>query len=170
MNEASESPSLGEVLDDALMMSEVTKGLFKDRLALFVELERTRRQLEEATKENDAKRAAVNKALLDDFAEVGIQNISVEGLRLYVREDKFVNKCKEFDSDAICVLLEEEGLGYLVKPGYNATSLKAAIVEQVEAEIKPNEDFRIAVARVVSPRLREALNIGTIQKIVAVKA
>lgn len=135
-----------------------TPATFQAMLAEFVGLEHERREHEEKLKVIAERTAKLQEALLDQFADLGLQNASVKGLTVYVRMDRYVSKAKDATTDAVCHALRECGCGYMVSDGYNAQSLKSKVKEWQDAGVE------------VPAALAGLLNIGEIPRLATRKS
>lgn len=126
-------------------------------LKRYTELENERRKHTEQCEALADQIKPLEEALLEAFAEAGLQNARANGLTVFIRTDRFVSKKGEVSTDVICEKLKELGCGYMVKEGYSAASLKAKVAEwQVEGVEIPAE-------------LAGMLNIGEVARITSRK-
>lgn len=114
---------------------------FQQQLKQFVALEHERREHEEKLKAIGEKISSLQAALLDQFADLGMQNANVDGLTVYVRTDRYVSKKGEASTEQVCEALRACGLGYMVSDGYNAASLKSKVKEFQEEGIEVPESL-----------------------------
>lgn len=126
---------------------------FQELLTEFVALEKERREHEDRLKIIQERVGQIQEPLLNHFADTGIQNARVGDLTAYVRMDRYCSKKSEASTEAICQVLRESGLGYMVSDGYNASSLKSKIKEYIDNEIEIPES------------LSSLLNIGEIPRL-----
>src|SRR6185312_6247045 len=98
-------------------------------LKRYTELENLRRKHEADEEALKDQIKPLEDALLEAFAEAGIQNARANGLTVFIRTDRYVNKKTEVATDTICETLTKLGMGYMVKAGYSASSLKAKVGE-----------------------------------------
>lgn len=132
------SESLMEEVQDGLDAADAEVEFIPDSdtplTKQYAALELERRDLESKLKTVKEKARAAEKLLLDEFAATGVSScrVTVDAgeLTLYLKKEYHVTKRSEVSTDALCGLLREAGLGYLVSDGYNAASLKAALVER----------------------------------------
>jgi hypothetical protein len=166
--------------DDPMVSIPPSMG---ERIKQFATLEHERRELEAKLKDIEGRASKLAAALLDDFADNGIQNTRCDGLTIYVRTDRYVSKKKDVETQTICDLLESLGRGDMVSDGYNASSLKSWVLEQIamRADLRRDIDGQRAAGGDVShleERLAEIdqiqplldlLNIGEVPRIVSTK-
>lgn len=79
--------------------------------------------------------ATIEPKLLEEFGLAGIQNINADGLTVYVKHEKYVNKKAEKDGVTTAMLLErlrENGFSDLCFESYSAGALKARMLEIIE--------------------------------------
>lgn len=126
-------------------------------LKRYTELENERRKHADRTDELAAIIKPLEEALLEAFAEAGLQNARANGLTVFIRTDRFVSKKGEFSTEAICEKLKELGCAYMVKEGYSASSLKAKVTEWQNEGVTVPAD------------LAAMLNIGEIARITSRK-
>ncbi|MDE2103886.1 MAG: hypothetical protein KGL39_42010 [Patescibacteria group bacterium] len=126
---------------------------FRAMLADYVELEERRRRLEDDLAACKQAASAIEQKLLEQFADIGLQNARVGNLTVYVRHDRYVSRRKEVTNEEMCEILRNLGLGYMVSDGYNAASLKSKIKEYQDHELE------------VPPALAGALNIGEVPRL-----
>lgn len=134
-----------------------TPQTFQQKLAEFVGLEKRRRYLEDELKSVEARSGPLQSALLEQFADLGMQSANVDGLCVYVRCDRYVSKRSGVPTEAVCDALHKCGLGYMVADGYNSMSLKSKIKEYQDQNIE------------VPPLLAELLNVGETPRLVTRK-
>ena len=117
---------------------------------------RKKKKLEAELKELSEQVATLSDTLAEQMAAEGQQNVTMtDGSKLHIRTDRYVTKRGGIPTPAICEILEELGLNYMVAPAYNASSLKSKIKEmQDQGEEIPE-------------LLAAALNIGETQRVIA---
>ncbi len=130
----------------------------REFLTEFVELEHRRRDLETQLEAVKRRAAEIEPVLLEEFALLGMQNASVDGLTVYVGTDRYVSKRSEVSTETVCEALRSCGLDYLVGDSYNAQSLKSKIREWQEE------------GAVVPEQLSALLNIGEVHRLRTRKA
>ena len=141
-------------LDNAAALTEapLPEG-FQRRMKYFAQLQNARRDLEAALGAVERLAAVMEPGLLEEMSLAGIENLRCVGLTLFPRTDRYVSKCGEVETQTICDVLTELGMGYMVKDGYSAQSLKSKVAEWI------NEGHE------VPPRLAGLLNIGTVTRL-----
>lgn len=147
-----------DTLTTPVETDEPVPPTFQVALKEFVMLEKRRRDLEGELETVKTAATKVQGALLDMFADTGIQNAKCDGLTVYVRTDRFVSRRKEVESIAVCNALKAIGRGDMVNPDYNAASLKSLVLEFLTSE------------QPVPPELESLLNIGSVPRIATRKA
>jgi hypothetical protein len=160
-------------------------GTMADRLRRFVALEHRRRELEELLEDVKGRADGLAQLLLDDFADCGMQRTTVDGLTVHIRTDRYVSKRKGIETEAVCRMLEAVGREDMVADGYNASSLKAWVLEQLaqkrELETEINKlrergesvpdgmEAQLAEVDKIKPLL-DLLSVGETPRIISVKA
>lgn len=130
-------------------------------LRRFAELQLKRRELEDALDVVTKQVAALEPQVLESFVDQGITSANVCGLCCYVKTDLYVSKRADKDgatTEALCEALTEVGLGYMVKDGYSASSLKSKVAEWRKDGVE------------IPERLAKLLNVGEIIKVQTRKA
>lgn len=131
--------------------------VFDAAIKRFAQLENYRRVLEEDLEVTKRQLAKLQEQLIDQFADLGLQNARIDGLTIYVRMDRYVSKKKEYTTEQLCQVLKDVGLGYMVADGYSASSLKAKVAEYARDGIElPSE-------------LAEMINVGERPRLVSNK-
>lgn len=143
--------------DDQTQAAEIPAS-FRDRLALYAELENKRRLHQVEADDLQKQIKDLEEPLLNDMAEAGIQNVNCGGLTIYRRTDFYVSKRGDVPTPEIVDALRRHGLGYLVAEGYNANSLKSVIREWRDEE------------RIIPDDLANKLNIGETVRLATRKA
>ncbi|MGH7743706.1 MAG: hypothetical protein ACREQ5_02650 [Candidatus Dormibacteria bacterium] len=119
-----------EVLDE--VGRELAGGAPPSLLRRFAELSIRRGVLDAELEVVRKEIAGIEPQLLESFADQGIQNCNILGQCIYVRSDLYVSKKADKDgvtTDDVCKALAKCGLGYMVKDGYSAASLKSKVAE-----------------------------------------
>lgn len=172
--------------DDQTMTLEEVGPKFADRIKRFVELELEKRRLDQQAKEVKARIATLQTHLIEDFAEMGTQNVKCGGLTVYLNRAWYVSRLKGLDKQVLLDKLVEVGRGEMISPNYHAGSLKAWVLEQLTAREELQRHFeelekagqrpaaelneRLAeINRVINPLL-PLLNVGSNLSIKARKA
>jgi hypothetical protein len=105
---------------------------FQGRMRHYAKLANHRRDLEADLKSVKEQMAGMEQSLIEEMSLNGIENMRVEGLVIYPTVETHVSK-KSDESGAtievLCETLRQCGLGYMVKDGYSASSLKSKIRE-----------------------------------------
>lgn len=139
--------------EETAVIEAPPEGEFKKLLSDFVALEHLRREHEDALEVINKKLEKLSVILIEQFADLGMQNARVDGLTVYIKMNHYVSKRGDVSTQAVCDELTKCGLGYLVSDGYNAQSLKSKIREYQDQEIE------------IPPSLAELLNIGEVPKL-----
>lgn len=127
-------------------------------LRRYTELANELRTCSERAESLEAEIKPLQEALLEAYAENGLQRATLNGLTVFVRHDFFASKKAGVSTESLCETLVKCGCEYLVKTGYNANSLRAKVRE-----------WRDEGVEIPAP-LAELLSVGEIPRVVAVKA
>ncbi len=133
---------------------------FKVLLSEFVNLEKRRRDVDGELESIKARTTEIEPKLLEQMAELGLQNARVDGLTVFQRTDRYVTKRSEKDgvtTERLIEALRGCGLDYMVAENYSSASLKSKIVEWIVEGIE------------VPPELAACLNIGETLRLVTRK-
>ena len=95
-------------------------------------LDSQKRQLEKDLDEVKLRREELEKNLLEQFAEAGIDSITVDGKKVYLKRDTWTSAL-EGDRAKACTFLKEHGLDFYVNETFNATSISAYVREHRNA-------------------------------------
>ena len=139
-------------IDESFVSEMPDDAGFQERVSLFAQLENMRRDLEYALDRITKRANGMKEHLLEEMVLHDIKNMSVHGLSVFSREDRWVRKKSDKDgvtSQMICDALTEIGRGDMVGNSYSAASLKSLVVEM------------IAEGDGVPERLGKLLNIGS---------
>ena len=101
--------------------------------------------------------AEIEPKLLEEFGLAGIQNVNCDGLTVYVKREKYINKKSEKDGVTTELLLErlkENGFSDLCHETYSASALKSRMLEILEVG-----DIPEGVAACLN--VSEGLKLGT---------
>jgi hypothetical protein len=128
--------------------------LENDNLARFVALEKRRREIEGELDAIKEEARQLEEWLLDEWADRGQQNASVDGLTVYVAVEFYCNKVPGVETPEICRRLEAAGLGDLVAPAYNAARLKSWVKESIDEGRPLPQDLAECLKFDSVPRLR----------------
>lgn len=124
---------------------------FKGLLAEFVNLENRRRDVDGELETIKRRRDAIEPLLLEQMAELGMQNARCDGLTVYQKTDRYVTKRAEKDGVTTAVLvqaLRDCGLDYMVSDNYSSASLKSKVVEWITEGVE------------IPPVLAAVINVG----------
>jgi hypothetical protein len=128
-----------------------------DSLSKFVSLDKERRQVEARLDAIKKEQSILQNALLDEWADRGQQSANVDGLTVYIARDFICSKKSEISTEQIIEVLRQNGLEQCVQTGYNATSLKAFVKEQLASESEIPEALKSCLNYDTIPRLRTRL-------------
>lgn len=158
VDEALSVPAVDPLAPAVDPLAPVPSASMAANLVEFTRLENRLRELEEEAARVKAQVGKVGAALMEQFADSGVQSANANGLCVYVRVDRFVSKKGGVPSQAVCDVLRKVGLAYMVEDGYNASSLKSKIKEYQDE------------GQEVPPELAELLNIGEVPRLAARKS
>lgn len=119
------------------------------------------KRLRDVTGELDTikdKLSKIEPKLLEEFGLAGIQNVNCDGLTVFVKRERYVNKKSEADGITSSLLVErlrECGLEDLCFESYSASALKARVL----AIIDDGGDLPDALAECIN--ISEATKLGT---------
>lgn len=125
-----------------------------DQLARFVALDREKRDLEARLEDIGKEQGALQNELLEQWADRGQSSANVDGLCVYISHDFYCSKRKEFSTEQLIETLQESGLERVVQIGYNASSLKAFIKEQLASGSEIPENLSAMINYDTVARLR----------------
>jgi len=145
----SEAPEADATLDDL-------SGTAADRLKRYVALEEERRSLEDRLKETKFRIAAMQPNILEDFAAAGAHSIRCDKLTVFIKTNRYVSKGKGIETQTICDVMQEIGLGQMVRDGYSPSTLKAWVVEQMT--LRDQVDKQVEQGVTVPPEMVEQAN------------
>jgi hypothetical protein len=129
----------------------------------FVSLEHRKRDLDAELKQIKQQLDDLERLLVPQFIEDGVQKLTVDGRTVSVGEDIYASPLR--DREEVVAALGESGLGQYITPNYNANSL-TAFVREVAREVKVNAEAQGAiydeddVFKALPPRLADALKIS----------
>jgi len=144
-------------LAKGILAGPPTMGPKPDTLARFVALDKEKRALEARLDEIKDEQKILQDALLDEWADRGQQSANVDGFTVYIARDFYCSKKAEVSTEQIIEVLRQNGLEQCVQTGYNATSLKAFIKEQLASESEIPEALKNCLNYDTIPRLRTRL-------------
>jgi hypothetical protein len=104
-----------------------------DPLSRFVALDHERRKLESRLKELGEEQAGLQERIIEEWIDRGQQSANIDGLTVYVARDFYCSKRGEVSTEQLIDALKQHGLDRCVQVGYNASSLKAFVKEQLAA-------------------------------------
>jgi len=129
-----------------------------DPLARFAALEHERRDLEERLDAIKKEEAGLQDTILEEWAERGQQSARVDGLTVYVARDFYCTKRGEISMEQLLDVLRSSGLDRCIQVGYNASSLKAFVKEQLTEGSEIPEALANCLNYDTIPRLRTRLS------------
>jgi len=124
----------------------------------FVNLSHRLRDVDDETDAIKKRLAEIEPLLLEEFGLAGIQNVNCDGLTVFVKREKYVNKKSVQDGVTTELLLErlkENGFSDLCHESYSASALKARMLELLENEC----DIPRGVAECLN--ISEGIKLGT---------
>ncbi len=128
-----------------------------ERVDEYILLAKRKQELEAELREVKGKLEKTETRLTDYFAEKGLKNLRTENGMAYLSREIFAGLTPEEDGghEAAHAALRQHGLGYMVKDGVNANTLRAYVREREEAgeelprdllpHIRITEVFRVRV-------------------------
>lgn len=135
----------------------------KDKLARFVELQKEKRELDDALKNVKRQLDELEPLLLEQMTEEGIQSVKVNGLTLYLKRQLWAGAA-DGNYDAACDALIAEGLAEFVQRRFN-TNTVSAYVRELEKAFADNggsfEEFRLPGALDGAISVAEKFTIGS---------
>lgn len=140
-----------------LRLTERQIPLPTDPLARFVALEKQRRELEKQLDDLKDELAKLQETVLDDWADRCQQSAKVDGLTVYVSHEFYCTKRGEISTEQLIEILRSSGLDRCVQVGYNASSLKAFVKEQIAGGSDIPEALKKCLNFDTIPRLRTRL-------------
>ncbi len=133
----------------------------QQRASLFALTTRELRELEAKVEYLKDVLDQLQRDLILDMAEGGVENMRVGGYTLYRATTRYVRKRPDKDgvtTDMVCEVLKQIGRGDLVTDGYHPNALKSFVTEQIQQNGE------------VDPALAPLLEIGEKEVVRAVKA
>ncbi len=128
-----------------------------DPLGRFAQLEHERRELEDRLDAVKKEQAQLQEYILDDWANRGQKSANVDGLTIYVAQDFYCTKRSDVSTEQLIETLRQHGLERVIQVGYNASSLKAFIKEQIADGSAIPEPLQRMLHYDTIPRLRARL-------------
>ena len=128
-----------------------------ERVDEYILLAKRKQELEAELREVKGKLEKTETRLTDYFAEKGLKNVRTENGMAYLSREIFAGLAPEENGghEEAHAALRQHGLGYMVKDGVNANTLRAYVREREEAgeeiprdllpHIKITEVFRVRV-------------------------
>ena len=95
----------------------------------FAALETARRALEVRLKAVKERIAALKPGLIEMFAASGLQNVTLNGLVVYLRKDLWAS-ADHSDADRLAAAFEAAGIGWMLKSTVNGQTVSAWVREQ----------------------------------------
>jgi hypothetical protein len=136
------------------MRDEQSEG---DAVARFAALERERRTVEDRLDAIKREEAKLQERILEEWVDRGQRSANVNGLTIFIAMDFYCSKKAEISTEQIIDVLKESGLERCVQIGYNASSLKAFVKEQIADGSELPETLRNCLNYDTVPRLRTRL-------------
>jgi hypothetical protein len=129
-----------------------------DPLSRFVQLDHERRKVEDRLDAIKKEQTALQERILDEWADRGQQSAKVGGLSVYVAHEFYCSKRSEVSTEQLIEILKSAGLDRCVQVGYNASSLKAFVKEQIAGGSELPETLARCLNYDTTPRLRTRLS------------
>jgi len=127
----------------------------KSKLQTFILLEKERRALEDKVKAIKAETAQLQQDILDEFSEMGIQRITMNGLTAYVFND---NSLRITDRSKAIELLKKNGYWDFVQQVPNSMNMSRIMFILSEIEKDTGEkltDWELSVSELLGAYLSE---------------
>lgn len=127
---------LQELFDESIEVEDFEVDLDGDTLSLASEYAELQLRLRDSKSESDmleARAKAIEPRLMERMNIEGCQNLSVKGLTIFRKTNRYVSKAKGVETEELVAALKDCGMGWLVKDAYNAMQLKSAVIEKIEA-------------------------------------
>ena len=134
------------------LLTEPTTS-FDSLLDEFIALRKMRDDREADLKRITSRMNELEPILVEGFGERGMQSVNKHGLTLFLAVDRFVNKKSGVETEKVCEVLEEIGLGDMVSDSYSAASLKARVLEWKENEVE------------IPGKLNELITVGEVYRL-----
>lgn len=141
----------GRMPDDYADSFNETAG--DDLLVEFVNLDREKAEIEKRLGEIKERANLIGKALLDDWANRGMQSVNLQGRTVYIRRDFYCSKKGGVETQKVCDALERMGHRSMVNPSYSPASLKALVREIVDNDQMVPEGLNVLIHYDTVPRL-----------------
>ena len=132
-------------------------ALGDDALGRYVALDHERRQVEDRLDAIKKEQTALQERVLDEWADRGQQSAKVDGLTVYVAHEFYCSKRGEVSTEQLIEILKSAGLDRCVQVGYNASSLKAFVKEQLAGGSELPQALSQCLNYDTAPRLRTRL-------------
>jgi hypothetical protein len=139
---------------DQLLSNNPPADVDQDRLARLAEIDTRLGELDDEVERLKKERAPLEANILEEWIDRGIQNSRINGRTVFIRRDFVCGKRAGTDTDQVCRILKDEGLGRLVAEGYNANSLKAWVKEQIEGGADLPQSLADVLSYETIPRMR----------------
>lgn len=100
----------------------------------YVRLTKLKRAIEENIKAVNRELAICESAIVADFAANGIQSVNCDGMTVYVKRERYVNKLPNdmITMEGLAERLRENGFSYLVAPSYAPSTLKKVLLDMID--------------------------------------
>lgn len=128
-----------------------------DRVREYMRLRNEQRRREAEAGEAKEQADNIEQELLEQFAEDGVQNLTVDGQTVYLQRTVFAMVDGAYTREQVIERLRQADLGHFVRDGYNHQTLSAWIRElddseepippQLEGVINRGEKYNVRVRR-----------------------
>lgn len=127
-----------------------------DKLRRYVDLSKSKREHKKQLKKINKELNDLEGELLDQFEEVGMQNVHVDGMTVYIHRQLWA-KAQNGDYEKACAALRAVGLDEYVNQRFNTNSISAWVREQEELGHEIPEELQEAldISEVFSLRTRK---------------
>lgn len=129
-----------------------------DDVHRYVELRRRQSELESEASGVKEEADQIEQRLLEDFAEQGVDRMSVNGHTVYLHRQLWARVPEGVTRAEVVEALEEAGLGHFVRRQYNTQTVSAWLrdLEREEEELPPELYGMIEGSERYSLRVRRA--------------
>lgn len=144
----------------ATMLEEATATFDFAKLKEFSELTERNKQIEDELKANKARMLELEPVILEQMADVGMNNARINGRTYYIKRDLFAGPADGYDKVSVALALKASGLDDYVTETYNSNSL-AAYVRSCKQEAEGGDTLTTEQIRSLLPKpLRAVLRVG----------
>lgn len=119
-------------------------GLDMDRVREYVRLRRRERELGAQAEEVKAQADVIEQALLEEFAQDGVQSMSVDGMTVYLQRTLWARLSDGATREQAIDALRDAGLDHFVAESYNTQTLSSWL-RDLEREEEPLPEALVGV-------------------------